>query len=457
MATRPADADTPILPREQWSTRLGFLLATLGAAIGLGNIWRFAYVAGDNGGGAFLVVYLLAVALVGIPLFLAELAIGRHGRGDVVQAFERIAPRHPLRFIGHVTLLAAALILSYYSVIAGWTLRYMAEYVVGLAVGLPGGEPGLRFRQFIEDPLQPVIWHLAFMALTLLVVLGGVKRGIEATNRVLMPLLAVIVVGLAIYALTLPGAMAGVRFLLAPDWSALTNPRVYLAALGQAFFSLGLAMGVLATYGSYMSRAQNLPPATVTIAAGDTLFAVVAGLAIFPAVFAFGLAPAQGPVLAFVVLPEVFAGMTGGTVVGAAFFVLLSGAALTSAVSLLEVPVAYVERRCGVTRRRAAVIVAAGIFVLGIPSALGFGPWSGVSLFGRGILDMVDAAVSNFVLPLVGLATAVLAGWVWDRRSALEEADLRPDRAWARLWLVALRYGVPLVIVLILLGLIGAL
>lgn len=446
--------------REQWGSRLGFVLATLGSAIGLGNIWRFSYVAGDNGGGAFLLVYLLAVLLIGLPLMLAELALGRHGQGDVVQAFARVAPsRGVARRIWHGIALAlvagAVLILSYYAVVAGWTLRYFVDYA-RFQVSAEGHDHAAAFAAFIAHPWAPVVWQAGFMGLTVVVVLGGVRQGIEAANRILLPLLALIVIGLALYSLSLPGAMQGVRFLLQPDWSALAEPRVYLAALGQAFFSLGLSMGVMTTYGGYLARSHRLPGASVTIAGGDSLFAVIAGLAIFPAVFALGLAPSQGPTLAFVVLPQVFALMPGGAFFGLAFFALLAAAALTSAISLLEVAVAYVVRRHGLSRRWTALGVGIVTFSLGVPSALGFGVLSHVRILGYGIFDAVDTAVSALLLPVAGIAFAVLVGWVWPRKAVLAEADMTGHRL-AGGWMLLLRYVVPAVIGLILLRSLGLL
>lgn len=440
--------------REQWATRVGFILATLGSAIGLGNIWRFSYVAGDNGGGAFLLIYLAAVLLVGLPLLLAELALGRHAQGDVVRAFEAAAPRSPIRYVGLLAVFGASLILSYYSVVAGWTLRYLVDYLGGLALAVPRDDHAARFARFIEHPFQPVVWHFVFMAMTAAIVAVGIQRGIEATNRIILPLLAILVLGLAVYSLSLPGGAAGARFLLEPDWSSLSEPQVYLAALGQAFFSLGLAMGILATYGSYLGRQHLLPTAALAIVGGDVLFALIAGLAIFPAVFAFGMAPAQGPVLAFVVLPQVFATMPGGALFGAAFFLLLAAAALTSAVSLLEVPIAYVMRRHSVSRRKATILIALAIFCAGVPSSLGFGPLQDIQIFGRAILDAIDHVVSDFVLPATGITIAGLVGWVWGTRTARREADMAGRLG--GFWIATLRYVTPLVIALIFLRSAGA-
>jgi NSS family neurotransmitter:Na+ symporter len=450
----------PAAAPEQWGSRLGFILATMGSAIGLGNIWRFSYVAGDNGGGAFLLVYIVAVLLIGLPLMLAELALGRHGRGDVVQAFARAAPGQGLagRVFPAIALLlvaGAVLILSYYAVIAGWTMRYFVDYLAApFATADASPDHAAAFAAFIAHPWAPVAWQGGFMALTIAVVLLGVRGGIEALNRFLMPLLGLIVIGLALYSLSLPGAMAGVRFLFAPDWSALANPGLYLAALGQAFFSLGLSMGVMTTYGGYLARTHRLPGAAATIAGGDTLFAVIAGLAIFPAVFALGMAPSQGPTLAFVVLPQVFGRMPGGDLFGVLFFGLLAAAALTSAISLLEVAVSFFVRRFAMTRRRASIALGAATFLLGLPSALGFGVLEHVQIAGRGILDAVDTAVSALLLPLAGIAFAVLAGWVWPRAIAAQEADLE-GYPLATAWRFVLRYVAPVVIVVILLRAIG--
>jgi neurotransmitter:Na+ symporter, NSS family len=448
------DPETP--PREQWATRTGFILATLGSAIGLGNIWRFSYVAGENGGGAFLIVYCGALILIGLPLLLAELALGRRAQGDVVQTFADAGPRNPLRFYGYVAVVGAGLILSYYSVVAGWVLRYFFDYLFALFQAPTDVDHADQFVSFISDTWQPLAWHLVFLVTTFAVVAGGVRRGIEKLNRLILPLLGIMVIGLAVRGMTLPGGMDGARFLLSPEWRMLAEPRVYLAALGQAFFSIGLGMGILVTYGSYLGRSHRLPTAALAIAGGDAAFAIVAGLAIFPAVFAFGLAPEQGPLLAFITLPHVFATMPGGTLTGLVFFALLFGAALTSAVSLLEVPVAYVTRRFGLSRRRAAAGITLAIFLLGLPSSLGFGPLEHIQIMGRGILDAVDQTVSAVLLPIGGLVIAIMVGWVLRSVSAAEAADLQGGYVSA-VWLGLLRYVVPLLIVAILLGNIGLL
>lgn len=425
------------------------MLATIGAAVGLGNIWRFSFVAGENGGGAFLVIYIVSALLVGAPLVIAELALGRAARGDAVSAFDHAAPRSAWIAGGWLGVGAGVLILSYYAVIAGWAMKYFVGAVDGSLWRLAADAQGGFFADFIANDWEPVAWQAAMMALTMIVVVGGVQRGIEVVNLWLMPLLCLIVLCLAVYAATFPGSAQGIRFLLAPDWSAFARPEVYVAALGQAFFSLGVGMAVFITYGGYLPRRQNIPSAVAAIVAGDTLFAIVAGLAIFQAVFAFGLDPAAGPELAFVTLPQIFLAMPWGAAFGSAFFFLLTAAALTSMVSLLEVPVAYLVTRVTLSRA-ASVLLAGGLtMALGVPSALGFGLLDGFTMAGRPILDAVDFATSNLLLPAGGALIAVLVGWRWGRSSALAESDMGAGVA-GRVWLLLLRYVVPAVIVLIL-------
>lgn len=436
----PPKHDRPA--REQWASGAGFLLATIGAAVGLGNIWRFSYVVGENGGGVFILVYLAAVLLIGMPLLLAELAVGRHAQADAATAFQRLSPRAEGRAVGWLGVVAGIAILSYYAVVAGWVARYMASYLAG-GMDVAGGFRGTAFADFIAHPYEPVFWQAAILALTGWIVSVGIVRGIEAANRLLMPAFAVLVLALAAYGLTLPGAEAAARFLFLPDWDALWRPRTYMAAIGQALFSIGLGMGVLVTYGSYLPRGRSLARAAGVIVAGDTLIALVAGIMIFAPVFSFSLDPAQGPILAFVVLPEVFAQMPFGNALGFAFFLLLLLAALTSAVALLEVPVAVVMARFGVSRRRATALATGGIFVLGLPSALGHGPVAKLFGLGRPVLDLVDQAASEVLLPISAIAMALFVGWRW-QGAGLATISC-PSLRWAWTW--SLRLVVPAMIV----------
>lgn len=440
---------------EEWSSQWGFILATVGSAAGIGNIWRFSYVAGENGGGAFLLLYLVCIALIGLPIVIAELAIGRVDRRGATPAIERLTRLHHWRSFGVLSVVIAFLILSFYSVIAGWAFKYFLGALDGSLMRIASGGHGEFFERFIAGPLQPVVWQFCMIAATVLVVIGGVRNGIEAVNRVLMPALFAIVVGLAAYGLTLSGSAAGLRFLFAPDWTALSNPNVYLAAMGQAFFSLGVGMAIFVTYGSYLPVRHRIPQAACAVVAGDTLIAILAGIAIFSTVFAFGVDPASGPELAFITLPQIFLAMPGGRLVAILFFALLVAGALTSMVSMLEVPVAYLVRRTRYSRRQLVPALGIAIFLLGVPSALGFGPLETINWHGRGILDNVDHLVANFLLPAGGILIVLLVGWRWRRRDALTGADLNRSRwgtRWGLVWLWLIRIVTPTLILLIILN-----
>lgn len=435
--------------REEWRSHSGFVLATIGAAVGIGNIWRFAYIAGENGGGVFLLLYFACVLLIGLPLVIAELTLGRRARGDAVAAFAGpgIAPRW--RLIGWWCGLAAGLILSYYAVISGWALRYFGGAASGALWDSAADGYGAFFAQFIGDGMTPVGWQAAMLALAMFVVAGGVQRGIETVSRWLMPILATIVVALAVFALTLDGGGAGVAFLFALDWSTLTKPSAYAAALGQAFFSVGVGMAIFVTYGSYMPRSFALPASAAVVIFGDTLFALIAGLAIFPAVFAMGGDPAAGPQLAFITLPQIFLQMPAGRFVGAVFFFLLSAAALTSMIALLEVVVAMLVHRANWRRWTATATVGLAVFLIGLPSALSYGLLRDVQIGGTAILDAIDATASSVLLPVGGLLVAVFVGWALRREEALSDADIA-EGALGSAWLWLLRIGVPVAIAVIL-------
>jgi neurotransmitter:Na+ symporter, NSS family len=436
-------------PREIWTSSRGFVLATIGAAVGLGNIWRFSYIAGENGGGAFLIVYLVSVLLVGAPIVIAELALGRRSIGDTVAAYARTSVASRWRLAGWFTIGGSFLILSYYAVIAGWALKYFVGAVTGQLWHAAAGGYGAYFESFIGDPGESVSWQAVILAIAMVVVAAGVRRGIEAVNRVLLPLLAVLVVMLAAYAATLPGAAAGWRFLFLPDWSVLLRGEILVAALGQAFFSIGLGMAIYITYGSYMHKSTNVPRAAAAIVVGDTLFAIVAGLAIFPAVFAFGMDPQAGPQLAFITLPQVFLAMPGGIIVGVIFFGLLVSAALTSMIALLEVPVATVVFRTRLRRRGAVIAIGACVFAFGLPSALSYGILVDYQPGGRAILDFVDQTIANYFLPLAGIATCVYVGWHWQREEALDASGLE-NAVLRAAWLWLLRIIAPVMILLVL-------
>jgi neurotransmitter:Na+ symporter, NSS family len=439
--------------RESWGSRGAFVIAAIGAAVGLGNVWRFSYVAGENGGATFLLVYLATIFVLGIPLVIAEVAVGRHSKADAIESY-RVISRNPLWIApGVFGVLSCFLIMTFYLVVAGWALKYFSGAATGLLWQRATEEYGGYFEDFVADPWQPVFWQFLMALGAVTVVAAGVRAGIERLTRIVTPLLALIVLLLAIRGLTLPGGGAGLAFLFNPDWSLLATPGIYLAAIGQAFFSLSLGLGLYVTYGSYLGSEHRLPGAVSTVVAGDTMMAVFSGIAIFPAVFAFGLDPASGPQLVFITLPQVFLAMPAGQVVGVLFFFLLAAAALSASISGVEIPTAYVMRRLRWPRRRAAIAVGTAIFVCGIPASLGFGLWADIGWGGRNILESTDYLVSNVLLPSGGLLTALLVGWRWSA-PALRETALEGRRI-GRLWIALLKFVIPPLIVAIFLRAIG--
>lgn len=428
--------------RETWSTRQGFILATIGSAVGLGNIWRFSYVAGENGGAAFLLAYIFFVVIVGAPIVIAELAVGRRGQGDAASAFSAIAGRGAWETPGFIGVAASFLVLTFYAVISGWALKYFVGAGTGLLWRVAGSDPGGYFKRFVANPGEPIVWQAAIVAVTMFVVVGGVQRGIERINRLLMPTLAVIMLALAVYSLTQVGSGKGVAFLFTPRWELLLRPDIYLAAMGQAFFSLGVGMAVFITYGSYLPSHFRLPTMAGAIILGDTMIALLAGMVIFPAVFAYGLDPKAGPELVFITLPQIFLAMPAGKIVGVLFFGLLVAAAVTSMVSLLEVSVAFLMHRFGLRRWAATAWTGALGFVLGVPSAMSYGLLEHVKWRNHQILDNVDYIVSNFFLPAGAILIALFVGWRWGARDAVAQADL-DGRGAGRLWLWSLRVVAP--------------
>lgn len=438
--------------REKWASRLGFVMAAAGSAVGLGNVWRFPWLAGENGGGLFLLIYLVMVVTLGASVLLAEIVIGRAAQKDPVGAFRRLGGgAWPL--VGYLGITAAFLILSFYGVVAGWTLAFAFRQASGLFAAV---EPSKAFADLLGSTSEPLAWAFAFLVMTACVVFGGIRNGIERANLVLMPLLFLLLIVLAIRAATLPGGLDGLRFFFAPDFSRVDSG-TFTAALGQAFFSLSIGLGAMITYGSYLQPHQSLGRSALQIAALDTLAAVLAGCIVFPAVFFADLNPASGPGLAFVTLPTVFAEMPAGRLFGVVFFVLLTIAALTSAISLLEPVVAFLVDEHGFRRHRATLLVTVGAFLLGIPSSLSLGPVPALSAFGLSFMDLLDFVTASLMLPIGGLAIALFVGWKIAPRALAEVADAagRPPLL-ARLWLFVLRFVAPVAILWILLtGLTG--
>ena len=452
MATSTAD-------REQWGSRLGFVLAAAGSAIGLGNIWRFPYVTGQNGGAAFVIVYLACILVICLPYLFAELALGRNSQKNPVGAIEAIKQNTPWTLVGGLCVLTGAAILSYYGVVAGWAFGYIFKGFVS-----PGVESSTYFANFAADPITVIPLFAVFMLMTILVVVGGVEQGIERWAKVLMPILLVLMLLVIFRSVTLPGASAGLEFYLNPDFSKI-NGQVLVEALGQAFFSLSLGMGAMITYGSYLPKRENLLISGGYVALFDTAIALLAGLMIFPAVFAMGIQPdAGGPALIFEVLPEVFETMPLGSFVSAVFFVLLSIAALTSMVSLMEVVVSYFIDETTWSRKKSVWLVGGFTFVLGLPAALSQGGSTllteQVSLFGRtGFFSIMDFFWGNLSLAVGALMLSIFVGWMWGAANAVEELQQGAGDTFSgplvAVWSFFLRYICPISIVVILANIVG--
>ncbi len=436
------------ITRENWASRLGFIMATAGSAIGLGNIWKFPYMAGDNGGAAFIIIYLALVFTIGLSVLLAEVMIGRSSQSDAINSFKKLG-HGKFSIIGYMGIAAAFMILSFYCVVAGWTIAYIVKFAGGAFSGMDAAALGGAFGGFISSPIEPILYQAIFVALTVIVVLGGVANGIERAGKVLMPLLFVILIALVVRGVTLPGAEKGLDFFLSPDFSKITGGTV-MAALGQAFFSLSLGMGAILTYGSYLNRDANIGKSAAQVAVLDTSVAILAGLAILPAVFAFGMDPAAGPGLTFVTLPAVFNSMPGGGFFGPLFFVLLAIAALTSSISLLEPVVAFFKTK-GYSRFQITVVSGIVAFLMGVPSSLSMGAWSDVKIFGKTFFDLLDYLTSNIMLPLGGLLIAIFVGWVVTPLAIKEVGGDNPG-ALTKAWIFILRFVAPLAIAAILIN-----
>ncbi len=440
--------------RGAWGSRIGFVLAAAGSAIGLGNIWRFPYVTGQSGGAAFVVLYIFFVVLIGAPVMVAELTLGRHSRLNPVGAFRKVAPKGLWSLVGVLGVATGIGILSYYSVIAGWTFGYFLKTLTGAFSGsaFDAAQSEALFSTFVSNPLQALSFLFIFILFTALVVMGGVSSGIERWVKILMPVLLVLLVVLTLRSVTLPGASEGLAFYLQPDFSKI-NAGTIAMALGQALFSLSLGMGAMITYGSYISKDDNLIISAGYVCLFDTLIAIMAGLLIFPALFAMNLDPAGGPGLVFVVLPTMFPHMPLGSIFGAGFFLLLTVAALTSTISLLEVTVSYMVDEKKWRRKPAALFMSALAFLLGIPSALSFGAMEWLSKIpgiGLGFLDLMNILLGNYSLTIGAFLISIFVGYKWGISAVRAEIEKHNNTFFFRsIWTFLIRFICPVAIFLI--------
>ncbi len=434
--------------RSSFTGKLGFVLAAAGSAVGLGNLWRFPYLAAHYGGGIFLLVYLVLAVTFGFALMTAEIAIGRKTGLSAVEAFKKL--RSKWAFVGWIEALIPAIILPYYSVIGGWVTKYLFEFSTGGAGAAAGDN---FFGEFIGQPISPLLWFAIFLGITAIVVFFGVEKGIEKVSKIMMPVLAILSVVIAIYVVCMPGALEGVRWYFMPDFSKFSFTTV-LGAMGQLFYSMSLSMGIMITYGSYMKKDVNLESSVRQIEIFDTGIAFVAGLMIIPAVFAFSggdqATLGKGPGLMFVTLPKVFDSMAGGNIVGILFFLLVLFAALTSSISLYETVVSIVRDKLNLSRNKACVVVLIISLLLGVPSSLGNGIWSNVKVIGMDFLSFFDFISNSVLMPVVAFFTCIFIGYIIKPKSIIEEVELTGNFKAKTLFTIVIKYIAPVCILLIL-------
>ncbi len=440
--------------RDGFTSTFGVLVATLGSAVGLGNIWKFPSLTGTNGGAGFLLVYLLATLMVGLPVMIVETMLGRTARANAITTFDRLAPgQHAWKFIGWMGFAAALLIMAFYSEVAGWVYAYIFKAMSGEILTTDPKVAGGVFGALVSDPTSSLIWQWVVLGITGSIIMLGVSKGIEAVTRKLMPLLFILLLILCVRSLTLEGASQGLTFLFSPDFSKIT-PAVILTALGLAFFKLSLGMGTMLTYGSYFREDQNIPATTTRVMLADLSVSLLAGIAIFPAVFAFGFEPAAGPSLVFMTIPAVFTAMPGGIVFMTIFFILTAIASVGAILSLLEVPVAILSERFGMARKTASVCTILAIALIGAPAALSQGVLAETKLFGMNPFDLFDFLSSNVLLPVGGILICLFVGWVYglpELEKRLSNEGTLNNRSLIRAVFFLVRFIAPLSIAIVLL------
>jgi len=436
--------------RGTWTTRIGFIFAAAGSAVGLGNMWKFPYVTGIYGGGAFVLIYLLSVIMIGFPIMVAEFMIGRNTQLSPVGAFTKLGKNRLWKFAGWLGVLSGFIILSYYSVVGGWILDYVIRSVFNQFQNCSVRQIEKMFEVLLESPLRQVGCHAFFIFFVVYVVSGGIARGIERWNKILMPTLFGILLLLLINSLLSPGAREGIKFLFNPDFSKIT-PSAILVAMGQAFFSLSLGMGAMITYGSYINQDTNIVNSAAEVCFLDTLVALVGGLVIFPIVFSCGLPPSAGPGLFFKTLPVVFSRLPWGSLIAFFFFILVTFAALTSAISLFEVVVSYVIDEKGWNRKKSSYFMGIIIFLVGVPSALSFNLIKNIEIIGkRNVFDSLDFIATNYFLPIGGLLIALFCGWSLSEKVSKDEIRKGGNNLFFYyLWRYIVRYIAPVAVTLV--------
>lgn len=441
------------MKRDSFGSRFGALVAMAGSAVGLGNLWRFPYLVGENGGAAFIIIYIVMIFFLCMPIFVSEFVVGRRSQQNAYAAFRDLSGGSAWKWVGMFTVIVPLIVLSYYSVIGGWSVEYLLKSITfTFTDGDTRTTMSTMFTDFVSSTWMPIIMHTVFLFATTLIVMVGIKDGIEKFSKVMMPLLFFMVLAIAVYSLTLPGAGRGVDYLFKPDFSKIDG-HTFAAALGQAFFSLSLGFGTIMTYASYVDKKENPLFQSTATAVSDLMFALIAGVAIMPAVFAFGLDPQSGPGLVFETLPYVFSQMPAGGVIAIVFFIALLVAALTSSISMLEVAVSYLVEEKGLKRVSASLIVFAACWVVGVLCSLSFGPLSGVKIAGLSIFDFFDSISSNILMTLGSLMTVLFVGWRLKKTDIYDEftngGTLSANaRMFGVLWFL-IRYVCPLAIIVV--------
>lgn len=453
-------ADETKSQQSEWSSRFAFILAATGSAVGLGNIWKFPYVTGENGGGAFVLVYLLCVLLIGIPLMMAETMLGRRSKQNPIQTMEILTKEAGAdpnwHYLGWMGVAAGFLILSYYSVIAGWASAYVFKAFFGSFSGANPSEIKAIFDDFVANPIQLIFWHSVFMLATMLIVARGIEKGFEKAVGFLMPWLFALMILMVAYAMTTEGYFQGFNFLFKPDFSKMTAESV-LVAMGQAFFSLSLGMGSIMVYGAYLPKDVSIAKSSMMIAGADTIVALLAGIAIFPIVFSYGLHPNSGPGLVFETLPIAFGNMFGGWLVGVLFFIALVFAALSSSIALIEPAVAWLIENKGFSRKKACVCTGLIAWILGFATVFSFNVWANFKLFERTLFELIDYLTANLMLPIGGFCIAVFAGWIMKQEHSKAELDLPGEHLNYAVWKFLVCYIVPAAVFLVFLNVVGVL
>ncbi len=440
--------------REQWGSRFGFVLASVGGAIGLGNVWKFPYTVGKYGGAAFLVVYLIALFFIATPLLMSEFAIGRMTQLNYAGAIKKLFPGKKMYLFGVLGVIVLIIVLSFYFGVAGWTIAYFFKSILGSYAGAGPDEIGMQFGMFLNNPKELFFWQFLMVAITAFIVNRGIQKGIEKVSKVLLPALFAMIVILVIKSVTLTGASAGLEFYLKPDFSVL-NAEAILAAVGQAFFTLGVGAGNLVIYGSYLDRKKTIGSSAVMVSVGDTLAAVLMGFLIFPAIFAFGVAPTAGPPLVFITLPIIFAQMKFGMVFASLFFLALFFACLTSTICILEAVVGYAVDEWGWNRKKTVIRTSIFIFILGLFQMMSFGPWADVKLFGRTIFENSDYLVTNILLPIGGLFLIILSGYIIKSNVMLDEINAGEGLKINKYYTITIKYIAPVAVIIVFLNLLG--